>query len=167
MLIDSKGKLFGKISIVDIIVVVMILGVIAGVGYKFTKSRTSTPFSKKDAVMVTFFQEEVPGYVPGTIKVGDIAADNATGSVFGKVVSVKADKAVSVGTNSNGEMVQTSRPGYNSLTVVVEGQGIYKDGASDQGVSFDNTNFFVNKSIELKVGNSITWFKIKSLEKKG
>jgi len=166
VLIDSKGKLFGKISIVDILIVVMIVGVIGGVGYKFAKSRTSTPFSKKDTIKVTFFQEEVSGFVPGAVKVGAIVTDNATGSVFGKVVSVKADKAVSFATNSSGDMVQTSKPGYNSITVEVEGQGIFKDGIGDQGVSFDNTNFYVNKSIELKVGNTTFWAKLKSLEKK-
>lgn len=167
MLIDSKGKLFGKVSIVDILIVVMILGVIGGVGYKFKKSSTSTPFTKKDTVQVTFYQPEVNNYVEGSIKVGDIVKDKATGSVFGKVVSVKTDKAVSAGTNSDGQIVATSNPKMSSLTIVVEGEGIYKDGKSEQGVSFDNTDFFVNNSIQLRAGNTEAWTFIKSLEKKG
>lgn len=166
MFIDSKGKLFGKISIVDILIIVMILGVVAGVGYKFTKSGTVTPFAKKDVVKTTFYQEEVASYVLDEIKVGDTVSDNATGSSFGKVISIKSDNAVSFGYNANGEIVKSAKPGYISLTLEVEGEGIYNDGVSSQGVSFDNTNFFVYKSIELKVGNSILWTKIKSLDKK-
>lgn len=167
MLIDSKGKLFGKISIVDILIVVMILGVIAGVGYKFKKSSANTPFSKKDTIQVTFYQPEANNYVDGTIKVGDTVKDKATNSVFGKVVSVKTDKAVSVGTNNDGQMVTTSNPKMCSVTIVVEGQGTYKDGKSDQGVSFDNTDFFINTSVQLRAGNTDLWTFIKSLEKKG
>lgn len=167
MLIDSKGKLFGRISIVDILIVVMILGVIGGVGYKFKKSSTSTPFAKKDTVQVTFYHPEANNYVEGTIKAGDIVRDKATGSVFGKVVSVSTDKAVSVGTNSEGQMVNTSNPRQRSITLVVEGEGIYKDGKSEQGVSFDNTDFFVNSSVELRVGDTTLWTFIKNLEKKG
>lgn len=167
MLIDSKGKLFGKVSIVDIIIVVMILGVIAGVGYKFMQSRTSTPFAKKDVVSITFYQEETGNYVPGSIKVGDMVTDNQTGSYFGKVVSVKADKSSSFGVNDKGEWVQSSKPTYSSITVVVEGDGIYKDGTNGQGVSFDNTNYFVFKSVEIKAGNTQFWAKVTNLEKKG
>lgn len=167
MLIDSKGKLFGKISIVDILIVVMILGVIAGVGYKFRKSGTGTPFAKKDTIQVTFYQPEANTYVDGTIKVGDVVKDKATGSVFGKVVSVKTDKAVSAATNSDGQMVTTSNPKMCSITIVVEGEGIYKDGKGEQGVSFDNTDFFINTSVQLRAGNTDVWTFVKSLEKKG
>lgn len=167
MLIDSKGRLFGKVSIVDILIVVMILGVIGGVGYKFKKSSTSTPFAKKDTIQVTFYQPEANNYVDGTIKAGDIVKDKATGSVFGKVVSVKTDKAVSVGTNNDGQIVLASNPKMCSITIVVQGEGIYKDGKSDQGVSFDNTDFFINTSVQLRAGNTDVWTLVKSLEKKG
>lgn len=167
MLIDKNGKLFGKVSIVDILIIVMILGVVAGVGYKFSKSSTATPFAKKDTIVTTFYQETTPDFVPGSIKVGDMVTDNATGSVFGKVISVKADKDVSFAANVNGEMVQSSKPGYNSVIITVEGEGVFKDGNGQQGVSFNNTDFYINKSIELKAGKVDLWVKIKNLEKKG
>jgi len=167
VLIDSKGKLFGKVSLVDILIVLMILGVAAGVGYKFTKSGTSSVFAKKDAVKITFFCEEAGGYVPDQIKPGDMVTDNQTGSYFGKVVSVKGDKSNTFGFNDKGESVMSAKQNYVSITLEVEGEGVYRDGINGQGISFDNINFYTYKSVELKVGNTTFWAKIKNLEKKG
>lgn len=163
MLIDSKGKLFGKISIVDVLIVVMVLGVLAGVGYKFRKSGTSTPFAKKDTVQVTFYHYEVNDFIDGSIKVGDPVKDKATGTVFGKVSSVKFDKAISTGTNSEGQMVAASNPKFRSVTITVDGEGVF----GDQGVSFDSTSYFVGSSVEIRVGNSTLWAFVKNLQKKG
>ena len=38
-LIDEKGKLFGKLNIVDLVVVVLIVAIIAAVGVRFTSSK--------------------------------------------------------------------------------------------------------------------------------
>ena len=33
-LIDEKGKLFGKINVIDFVIVIIVIGLLAGVGYK-------------------------------------------------------------------------------------------------------------------------------------
>ena len=49
MLIDEKGRLFGKINIVDFLVVAVILLAIAGVGYKLISS-SSILFKKSEKI---------------------------------------------------------------------------------------------------------------------
>ena len=58
MIIDDKGKLFGKISIIDLLVVCLILAGIAGAYYKFGRSKTISPFVKPDKIEMTFFSED-------------------------------------------------------------------------------------------------------------
>ena len=38
-LIDEKGKLFGKVNVVDLIVIIIIAGIVGAVGYRLTSSR--------------------------------------------------------------------------------------------------------------------------------
>jgi len=73
--IDDKGKLFGKISIIDILVVCLILGGIAGAYYKFGRSNTISPFVKPDRIEMTFFTEDVVEFVGAGIKAGDLVKD--------------------------------------------------------------------------------------------
>lgn len=167
MVIDSKGKLFGKISVVDVLIVVLIVGVIAGVGYKFTKSGTSTPFAKKNTITVTFGHNLVDNYKLDTIKVGDIVKDNQTGSEFGKVIDIKSDKSIDYASNSEGKYVASEKPNYSSITLVVEGDGMYNRDIGGQGVNFGGIDYFVGNSVELRVGDTKFWSWVKNLQKKG
>lgn len=167
MIIDSKGKLFGKISIIDVLVVLVILAGVAGIGYKFSKSSTLSPFAKGDTIEVQFYQREDDDFAVKAIKEGDMVTDNATGAYFGKVTKAVAGAPASYGTDDKGVWVKSQKPDYGSVTFTVEGQGVFEDGVSRQGVSFGSTPYFVNNSVQLKVGNAIIWADITSIKKKG
>lgn len=163
MLFDKKGKLFGKISIVDILIVVIIVAVIGGVYYKFGRSGTVTAFTKTDTVQVSFYSESIPKYIVDSIKVGDVAKDRVQTIVIGKVVDVKVEPDRQYEPNSEGKVILSSRPDYCSVTVVVEGQGIY---AASSGVTFGGVEYFVNKpATEMRFGNSFFYAKISDIKK--
>ena len=89
MIIDNKGKFFGKISIVDILIVLIIIAAAAGVYYKYGKSDTITPFTRTDKIQMSFYMEDMPDFVANTVKVGDIAKDRVQNVLLGKVTSIK------------------------------------------------------------------------------
>lgn len=161
MIIDSKGKLFGKISIIDIIVVLFILGLGLGVFYKFTKSDTVSVFNKPDSLIVVLFIEETPDYTKNAINIGDPVREVVQNSLLGTVTEVKAGKSVSFGVNDQGIIVQSSKAGYESLEITLKGEGIYGNG----GVTFGSSAFYVGKFYEIKVGNAGVYGRIKSIRK--
>lgn len=164
MIMDNKGKLFGKISIIDLLIIIIIIGAVAGVAYKYTKSKTASPFVKSDDVTIQFFAEEIPSFVADAIKTGTLVKDPVQNTIIGTVKDVKIDKAVSVGTNSNGQMVQTSRPGYSSALITAEVKAIY----SDNGVSIGGSDYYIGKQFpELRVGNVNIKAWIYDMKKKG
>lgn len=167
MIIDSKGKLFGKISIIDILVLVIIVGGIAGVSYKFMKSRTLSPFAKGVTIVTQFYQAEIDEFAAKSIKVGDMVTDHSTGANFGKVTNIEIGKSASFASDDKGVWVESPKPRYASVTITVEGSGIYKDGVGEQGVSFGSTDFYVDRSVDVQVGNVNFWAKVYSLQKKG
>ena len=75
MILDKKGKLFGKISIVDVLVVVIIIAIAFGLYYKFDKSGTVTPFTETQTIRMSLYLESVNTYMIDSIKVGDPVRD--------------------------------------------------------------------------------------------
>lgn len=163
MLFDKKGKLFGKISVVDILIIVIILAVAGGVYYKFGKSGTASVFTKTETIQVSFYSESLPKYVVDSIKTGDIAKDRVQNVAIGKVVDIIIGPDLQVEPNSEGKVVMSSRPDYCSVTVVAEGQGIY----ASSGATFGGVEYFVNKpATEMRFGNSFFYAKISQIKKK-
>lgn len=163
MLIDNKGKLFGKINVIDLIVIVLILAAIAGVGYKFTKSKSSV-LAKTDKISLEFYTDEGPTYAAENVKVGDIVGDTQRDSTFGKVVDIKVDKAQSVGQTSSGQFVVASKPGLSSVHMQVYGEGILN---AEGGMNINNINYYVGGTIILKAGSSTFVGRIYKMSKRG
>lgn len=163
MIFDKKGKLFGKISIVDIIVVVIIVAVVGGLYYKFGKSGTATPFTKPDTIRISFYHEDVPNYVINSIKVGDIVRDRVQGATFGKVTDIQIGPDIFYGLAETGRtVIASSRPGYSSVTITVEGPGTYS--ATD--AKFSGIDYYIGKAVELRAGNTLCYPKVSAIEKK-
>jgi hypothetical protein len=160
MLIDEKGKLFGKINILDLMVFVLVLVVIAGVAYKFTKSNAPTPFTQRDKIETVFYVEEVPVYSVAAVKQGAVVEDRVTGSVFGTVTAMDVQPSVSYAPDNNGKMVKSSKETYNSLSLTVVGNGTY----SENRVTFKNIDYFINKQLEIRIGNVAVYTRIKSIK---
>lgn len=161
MIIDDKGKLFGKISIIDLLVVCLVLAAIAGAYYKFGKSNTISLISKPDKIEMTFFTEDVPAYVGAAIKPGDTVKDRVVGAALGKVKEVIVGPDIIYSANDQGKVVKSSKEGYASLKLVIEGEGVY----SNNGITFSNMDYYVNKWFEIRVGNASYYTRIQNIRK--
>lgn len=160
MLIDEKGRLFGKINIVDLIVVaVLILGVL-GVGYKFLSSAT-TLFKKTEVIEIQFYNEDLPGYVADSIEVGDKVKDSVRNTVFGEVIDKEVKPSIVFGLDDEGVLRQTTRPGYVSMILTVRAEAIY----TDTGIIVNNTDYYVGRSLEVRAGNGVIWTRIRDISK--
>lgn len=169
MIMDNKGKLFGKVSIIDILIVVIILaGIVGGLGYKYSKSKTPGVFVKNDDIQITFYAEEVPDFVANAIKPGAIFKESIQDVTFGQVKNasdIKIDKPVSYAANQNGEIMRSNtKQGYVSLFVTVEGKGIY----SENGITINSVPYYIGQNLtNLRLGAStIPYTKVYDIKKK-
>ena len=82
--IDEKGKLFGVINVVDLIVIVLILSIIGGIGYRVVSSRVNASGGnilggEKELYVTLYAQQQIPE-VADSIKKGDkLVANNQIG----------------------------------------------------------------------------------------
>lgn len=151
MLIDSKGKLFGKISVVDILIVVIIIGALAGVAYKLKKSNVVSPLAKSYTIQTVLYTDATTESSAKAIKEGDSVKDKVTGADLGKVTKIEIGPSVIYGVDAAGKVVVSQKPGYVSLKITVQGKGTY----DSMGATFGSSNYYINKSMyETRVGNS-------------
>jgi hypothetical protein len=163
MIIDQKGKLFGKISIVDILIIVIIIAAASGVYYKFHQSGATGIMTKTDKVEVSFFMEDAPDYAVNAVKEGDLVKDRQQNVVIGKVTSVTPGPDIVFYADSEGIVHSTSKPGYASIAITVEAQATY----SDTGFTINGSEYYINKQFETRVGLSNFYMRISDIKKLG
>ena len=122
-IIDEKGKLFGIINIVDLLVAIVIIGVIAVIGIRLTSSERNAegqnPLDSKKEIYVTLYGNSIVPEALETLKPGDKLVAN---NVFtdAEIVSVDMEPAAYITTNSDGEAILEEHPMWKDITVVIK-----------------------------------------------
>lgn len=165
MIIDGKGKLFGKVSIIDILIVLVIILAIWGVRYKFSKSNGGIgeviTGSSGNKVIMTFYGEEAPEFALKNVNQGDLVRELDRNIDLGNVTSIKIEKGVAYVQTEHG-YIKSSREGYSSYYLTVEGTGI----VDDLGLSIKGVDYQIGRALTIKVGKSIFQGRLYNLETK-
>lgn len=160
-IIDEKGRILGRVSVIDVLifVCVILLGII-GI-YKYVNRERSNSANKvNQKLVITFVAEEVPSYVADTLKEGKKVRDSAWMSNIGTVVSYKVEPSISYATTFQGDYVKTTKEGYNSVEVVIDGEGYFED----TGIRIDGQLFLVGKYMVMEIGESAYWGRFSSIK---
>ncbi len=121
-LIDGNGKIFGKINIVDLFVVVIVLAVVAAVGYRLLSpdvNNEGTSLSTEDEYCyVTLYCNQMVPEMSSSVNIGDKMVANGK-YTDAEIVAVGEKPAAYVGYNSDGVAVLSDHPLWKDLTVVI------------------------------------------------
>ncbi|MBQ3053498.1 MAG: DUF4330 domain-containing protein [Clostridia bacterium] len=138
MIIDKEGRLFGKINIIDavIILVIILSASILGVRFLGGKSRETQYITKNYIAKVASIKPSSAEY----IKEGDLFYDDE-GSFMGKVVQVNLTPAKEIETKADGQYVLLENPSRVDVYITIEGEGCY-----------NNQDFYLDGKVSLLVG---------------
>ncbi|MBE6037293.1 MAG: DUF4330 domain-containing protein [Clostridiales bacterium] len=157
MIIDKKGKLFGKISIIDIFIVLVILAVAVFAIGKFTGNNGITNLQEPAPVEFTLLMEDAPAVlVDGTFEVGDPAIDRTTGAYLGTVSKIVKDPCITETPTADGKIVSAEKPNHYRLYVTVKGSGF----VTDSGVTVSNNNFYINRQSDVRFGDTMLYMRM-------
>ena len=163
-MLDSKGRLFGKINIVDLIVLIVIVGVVAAIIVYIAKNGNPIPGSSAAAedkvCYVTVSCRSKPENCFLSMHEGDqlIAKNNF---VEGEIYSVTYGPSVFVGPDAEGNLVQTTHPIWKDGIVVIKSHGnpnnpIFKVGTQEARIGM--VIFVKTKNVEMTGSvDSIVW----------
>jgi len=167
MIIDKQGKLFGKINIIDFLIVVILIGAIALIGVKtFMPSVGENgeligKNSEKVTATVEFFAEEISEFVlDDTIKIGDTVIEVGTENEIGKVTDVEYSDSVSLGTNADGEWVQSSKPGFKSVRITCEGEV----DPYEHGFKLKGAKYYIGHTTTIAAGRAKLYLRISDIK---
>lgn len=140
-----------KLTWIDLtIVVVVIIGII-GYKNKIAKANVGTPATNKEKILITFYIEEIPDFAIDAINIGDPVRESIQNAYFGEVVDINPDDSIYWESREDGQLVSSSREGYSSLYITMQGTGII----NKDGVSIDKSVYYVGQTISLNAGNSL------------
>ena len=160
-ILDEKGRLFGKVSIIDVIVVIFtIILCIVGI-YKYINREPLDEVKKtKEKLIVTYVTEETPNFVVETLKEGKKAKESNYRSNLGTVVKYEVNPSISYATTFQGEYVKSTKEDYSSVEITIDSEGYFED----TGARIDGQLFIVGKYINIEVGEGIYWGRISSIK---
>ena len=125
-IIDKNGRLFGLISIIDVIViaVVAVMGVAL---YLKTNTMTHTSTATKNEVIT--YQVHAQGindFVENNIRVGDriFDEDRPSGGCLGKVTAIEIFPGTELVTFTDGTMEEVPSEATVNLLLTIEGEGL-------------------------------------------
>lgn len=121
-MIDNKGKLFGKVSVIDLIVVVLICLAIFGVYKRFNSEATQIVNSNVKIRYVVKVMDIRMTSVDAIKKMGT-TYDSVRNSKIGEIVEVTYEPYSIVVTKSNGELAKAVVPNKYIAYITIETDG--------------------------------------------
>lgn len=160
MIIDKKGKLFGKINIIDLLIIAVVIAAVGIVGYKYFYGG-ETAATASSAATITFYAEEITDFVlDGTINQGDEVYDVQEKVSLGTVTGVEYSDAVSYTVDSDGNYVQTSKPGHKSVILTAEVYGT----EFANGIIIADNKYYIGHSMTIAAGKAKMYLRISDIE---
>ena len=130
-----------KFNIVDIIVILILVAGIAFVGVRMFGGEEPAVEANTGAgstYHVTFHAECVREDVANTLVLGSKSENASRNMDLGTLIDFSIDEAIAYGTDSKGNVVQGTKPGYVSVTLTCELTGI------DQSTGLQVGQFMLN-----------------------
>lgn len=122
MIINKEGKLFGKISIVDIAVVLIAVVLFVGIYFRFFgESRVVMSAGKN--IECTFLVKNVRDYTVNALEKSENVYDPTTKEFIGRITDVKKDDGLYVVSMSDGTFEEAVPEDRYNVYVTVEFTG--------------------------------------------
>jgi len=143
--IDSKGRIFGKISVIDIFVVLAILTLAIGFVYNRTSQDIRRIIIADEPLYVTFLVEGVREFSLSAVREGDVFFRQHERIPLGTVTHVETTPAYDIMNRTDGTAVYAPLEGRFNMHITLACIG-----------SITDTGFFVNGTQQMSVGGRMS-----------
>ena len=128
-IVNEKGKLFGLVNVIDLLIVfVLIIGVVGVLKYKDIGNIMSKLSSDESgSVYITYSINGVKDVSVEGISMGDTFFDEDSRQIIGPVVEKSATHTKISTTNSDGEYVYSEIPDRYDLLIKVKAEGSWNN----------------------------------------
>lgn len=142
---DKNGKIFGKISIIDLFAIILVLAVVIGIGVRYgAKATTAVQSSEKFECVIEV--ANVREFTVKALEKGGVITDKKSEIELGEIVSVETEPALFQSTTADGRIIETELPERYNCIVTIVANGKVSD---DAYIMDDSNELSVGRNIEL------------------
>ena len=147
-ILDRDGRLFGKISIIDVIVLLVVAVLAVAVFVKSQRAQTSTSITDTPVIYQMLLTNQ-PEYMLSAIQEGDQLYDQerSTGGSLGTITQIEVSDGTNLGALDDGTYAVLPAENRYNILITVEGAGLV---SADGGVA-------LNRVYDLGVNSSRTF----------
>ena len=147
--IDRSGRLFGKISIIDVLVILVVIALAGALYVKNNRPHTGTSVTAQ-TITYQVVVEGAQNYLKENIHVGDEVYDltySSGNGPLGKITAIEEQPGSKMATFTDGTMGQAPVEDGVNLVLTIEGEGLI----NDKGYS-------INRVYDLGVNSARTYY---------
>lgn len=160
-MVDKNGKLFGKINIIDLLIIVVVLALVVFVAMKVVDKNDET--TGLTEVRISFFGEEVPDYVAAALKEGTSVLDSKENVTMGTVESFSVGAPLGYVTDNKGQIQSAVKDGYSSVSIDIIAQAQL----GEHGAMVDGVLYGIGHTVTIYAGEAKIYLKISGIESIG
>ena len=157
---DKNGKIKGKVSIIDILVILLIVAVIVGIAARYGSSVTTAVKSDKQFEYVLRI-ENVRKYTVNALEKKGKITDKKSEKDLGEITDVRVENATQQSITASGELKKPEIPERYTCYVTIRATGKESD---DNYILEDSTELSVGRNIDLSTKYVKTSGNITSVE---
>ena len=151
-----------RFTLIDAIVVLVIIAVIAFVGYKFFGKEVVQNQATSDTFEISFYIEEAPDFAVDNREVGSTVTDEAKKVSLGTIKNVETGDAVGFVGTDDGEFVTSSKENYKSVKITAE----VNANEFEHGIKVAGNEYVVGHSMTIYAGKAKLYGRVSGIEKK-
>ena len=160
MLIDKDARIFGKLNIIDLFIV---LGLIGAAVFGFMQFRGDGGFiggPESQEFDIWFFVEQVENFTAERVQVGDALFDQGRGIHMGEVTAIVLEDAIIWNADQQGNTVRSNQYGSSSMHIQARISAV----PSDNGILIGGNRYGVGHSLVVRASGSHIFMRISGLE---
>ncbi len=145
-IIDEKGRIFGRISVIDILVVLIVIALGAAVYVRFFRAQTTSVAKGTDCFTYTMKITGVRSVAADALREGDKLYDVANGTYLGQISSIRVEDSVQEYATLDGELKGFAIENRIDIYLDVYAEGMIADG-----------RFYASRTYEISANGSVTF----------
>lgn len=121
-MINREGKLFGRVNVLDLIIVLLVVAFAARLAYSWWVQKPAVDQARQ-TITFTALVQGVRQPTADAIHVGDIVYDTRSNALLGTVTAVRVEAAPVLQQNDDGSRTETVSKVYRDVYVTIRGTG--------------------------------------------
>jgi len=144
-MIDENGRLFGRVSVIDVLIVVALVVLVGGYVFNRTSQDIQMIINPNTPIYLTVRVDGVRDFSLQAVEEGDIVFRQHERTPLGTVINVEHAPAYSLAIRTDGTALMAPMEGRYALYITIACQG-----------SVTSTGYFVNGTLQMSVGGGLT-----------